>query len=1209
MPRQSSAKRITSLTGRLIAASALAMAFGTVARASEPEPMPPVSKAATTSDQPSRSTPEARLESRGRFAEQSDGQALASLRAQHPGLVQRAWRASAAKGGHEVERYVGDFAAVLDVGEGHKTLAESILPLRTTTASGERVPVDFALEDRGAYVAPRAPLVAVRLPKRLEDGIELVEDGVSVSPVAASGGVALGAEGSLFWGNAWGRDTDVIATPLPWGVQVLGQLRSVDSPEDFDLRIGLPAGARAQRAAGGEGVEVMRGTERVATISAPVAFDADGVRVAASYVLEGETMRIHVGHRGEDLRYPLILDPVLAEDQRHWHENAAMDFTGWESGSVGGTFNVGAGSWWMGRGLVIADADAFYNNGNWAFWRFNAPGSESFIYAADFHYVRTSDQDTCLDEGISDGLGGWAVYNRWCNASLNYVSHGNCAAPGCPANAVGRPNRAYFMTMAAYYNKYRDAFSHFTGGALLWLNDLTAPTLSNPGATTTSTWADNEPRTLLPLGVDWGLGIKQWKLSLPGQPDRYRTHDCAGHRNDRCPNTGSSATTGVSPNALRTSGDSFTYSTGVLPEGIVQVRGYAGDFTGNWSPPKTDELRVDHTPPTVELSGSLSDQDGETLDSSMVYYLRVDAADGMPSAPRAGVKSIEIQLDGLRQDFVEQGCAAGSCSLTRDWRFAPAGAAPGRHVVKVIASDQLGHTKTREFEFDVPPSPGCDPGPSSLGPDLSVSDFETAACPTVFDRSVDLDARLRLVGVPGGYVGGQVTDVGDVNGDGRPDLAMGSPQLGNTFYVVFGRTAPPDSTSVGPNASAISLGSVNASGGFRIDGSQDVRPPGAPYSHSYLRGLGDVNGDGLADLAISSSATGFNGRPSSGSVFVVFGKPGTSNVNLTSLGSGGYRIDGAAAYDDAGEGLSDLGDVNGDGRADLLIGAPGAGNNGTNSGSVYVVFGKATTTTLDLASLGVNGYRIDGLGYSRLGWHVFSAGDVNCDAKPDILVGDDDAGFNGRDGSGSAYVVYGKGSTANVNLASLGAGGFRIDGAAVWEGLGGSGVGVGDLNDDGCDDIAIGATNHASGLSVYSRAYVIFGDTRAGGVIDSRNLAATDGYRIDGIPWQMVKLARIDDVNNDGRAELAVWTAFETANVIYGKTDGATVDLRSPTFPGYRLTTRRGTRIDKIANARGFLGDGAPYVAVGDTAAPSDPLTGASENKGVVSLVSARPRL
>jgi len=110
-----------------------------------------------------------------------------------------------------------------------------------------------------------------------------------------------------------------------------------------------------------------------------------------------------------------------------------------------------------------------------------------------------------------------------------------------------------------------------------------------------------------------------------------------------------------------------------------------------------------------------------------------------------------------------------------------------------------------------------------------------------------------------------------------------------------------------------------------------------------VAGAGDVDGDGLGDVVIGAPGTRNNGRTNSGSAYVVFGRETPLNTDLAALGDRGVRIDGAAANDRAGYAVAGVGDMNGDGRADVLVGAHAADNNGrSNSGSAYVVFGQPT---------------------------------------------------------------------------------------------------------------------------------------------------------------------------------------------------------------------------------------------------------------------------
>src|SRR5258708_4930615 len=115
-------------------------------------------------------------------------------------------------------------------------------------------------------------------------------------------------------------------------------------------------------------------------------------------------------------------------------------------------------------------------------------------------------------------------------------------------------------------------------------------------------------------------------------------------------------------------------------------------------------------------------------------------------------------------------------------------------------------------------------------------------------------------------------------------------------------------------------------------------------------------------------------------------------ILLSSLnGSNGFRIDGVAANDYAGCSVAYAGDVNGDGFADLIVGAFGADTNGAGSGSSYVIFGKASGfgATFQLSSLnGSNGFQIVGAGAGNYsGTSVSSAGDVNGDGFADLIVG------------------------------------------------------------------------------------------------------------------------------------------------------------------------------------------------------------------------------
>ncbi|SFF14661.1 integrin alpha [Nitrosomonas sp. Nm166] len=400
----------------------------------------------------------------------------------------------------------------------------------------------------------------------------------------------------------------------------------------------------------------------------------------------------------------------------------------------------------------------------------------------------------------------------------------------------------------------------------------------------------------------------------------------------------------------------------------------------------------------------------------------------------------------------------------------------------------------------------------------------------------------------------------------------------------------------------INLSSLDGSNGFRLDGV-------AAYDFSSrVSNAGDVNGDGFDDVIIGAPGADPNGRYS-GSSYVVFGKASgfDAALDLASLdGSNGFRLNGAAAYAFSA-GVSSAGDVNGDGFDDVIIGAPGAEPNGYDSGSSYVVFGKASgfDAVLDLTSLdGNNGFRMDGTAaYDRSGDSVSSAGDVNGDGFDDVIVGTPGADPNGSV-SGSSYVVFGKASgfDPTLSLSSLdGNNGFRLDGETGGDFSGISVSSAGDVNNDGFDDMIIGARGTNPNGDFYAgSSYVVFGKASGfSATLDLSSLDGTNGFRLDGaaLDHSGSSVSNAGDINGDGFDDLMIGAPFAynpgddygeysgSSYIVFGKGSGfsATLDLSSlDGTNGFRLDGAEGDRTGtSLSNAGDVNGDGFDDLIVG----------------------------
>lgn len=419
-----------------------------------------------------------------------------------------------------------------------------------------------------------------------------------------------------------------------------------------------------------------------------------------------------------------------------------------------------------------------------------------------------------------------------------------------------------------------------------------------------------------------------------------------------------------------------------------------------------------------------------------------------------------------------------------------------------------------------------------------------SAPPAVIDLAAPGSVGTVIIGeADGDQCGRSVAGIGDWNGDGRDDIAIGAPfsEAGHgtetgRVYVLFGRSPAPPSihlAALGPTEGVVITGAARADQtGFAV------------------AAAGDWNADGRPDLAIGAPNADF-AATDAGRVFVLFGRVSPSPaIDLAVPQAGLTVIDGADDSntvpvinlfgDSAGFALAGGADLTGDGIDDLIVNAPAADAPARpNAGMTYVLPGSASPEPLiALASPPSGVRRIEGASTGDQAFVIVSGtfnpffggavalpGDLDGDGQSDLAVASQFADVAG-DSSGLVHVVRGGlGLPSVLPLSTPRPEDISIWGEAAQDLLGRGITGAGDFNGDGAPDLAIGAPQaNALGRPDAGSVTVLFGSPRWPPVFPLPDFGEFGLRLAGGSSGDLAGLAvaGIGDWNGDGSDDLAV---------------------------------------------------------------------------------------
>ena len=610
-----------------------------------------------------------------------------------------------------IEETRGAYGVLAEGSEGNSFLVESPIPVHSPLSGQGQEPIDLSLESSGQGFTAETPATAIELPGTSGAEVELGGD-IAIADLPGAAGISAIRSGDkdLFFADT-DTDSDTFIAPLGGGVEVFEQLRSPQSPEQFRFELSLPPGATL-RSDGQAGAEVIDSSgERMASIPAPSAVDAQGSEVPATLEVEGDAVLIDIPHRSAEVAYPVLLDPEFVVNSWYWNGGDYTGLTSWvwdETADYENSYGCIVACWGTGLYARSKGSNHWYGPKTYGQWVFTAANTTAYVSRTVFWTLR-GDVSNCPTNQPHGWVG---IYNV---NSGSYVNQGVYSPPSFSASShdtgwvggVGARKAVVGIGTGNGSSQLACGHDFYVGGATIYEDDPENP-MVNAVSGMPSGWIGAGPAFTINTNTsDPGLGVRRITLTRSGQPPMERPVGCSGTAQSRCPENRS---------------ESFNLSGLSFDEGRKTASIAVEDATARGST-YTWQTQVDRTPPEVTLAGQLAvateEDEGDAQDPEKwdalplpAYNLKIEALDGSLSSDatkRSGVKSIEVFLDAKAtpEKTWSQTCPASSCPMTQTYQLnLSALSARTHHALKVVVKDQVGNVRERNIEFEYFPATG-----------------------------------------------------------------------------------------------------------------------------------------------------------------------------------------------------------------------------------------------------------------------------------------------------------------------------------------------------------------------------------------------------------------------------------------------------------------------------------------------------------------------